>query len=159
MVKVRDVMTKGIVSVPPAARRRDALAVMEAAGSDIVAVCERGKFRGIVTARRLAMVSLEEGEAPESTEMRKLADKGLPIIQPGADIIQAIRLMVRRGVDMLPVAQNGRLLGLFRLENLLEGVDPMELFLAALTYLGAGDPMERQSEAALLDSGGEVGGE
>jgi CBS domain-containing protein len=42
----------------------------------------------------------------------------LPIISPGDDIIQAAKVMVNRNVRVLPVAQNGKLLGLFTLDNL-----------------------------------------
>jgi len=42
----------------------------------------------------------------------------LPIVPPGADIVEAAKIMVNNGVRELPVAQNGRLVGLLTLDVL-----------------------------------------
>ena len=42
----------------------------------------------------------------------------LPLISPGADIMEAVKVMADNGVQLLPVVQNGKLLGLLTLDRL-----------------------------------------
>jgi signal-transduction protein with cAMP-binding, CBS, and nucleotidyltransferase domain len=90
---------------------------MKSSGNSVIPVCDRGKYRGVITER--AITDCIALAADPATEMAgQVMERTHPVIPPGADMFEAARVMANRGVRNLPVVQNGRLLGMLGLEDI-----------------------------------------
>lgn len=118
MAKVREIMTRDFVSVPPSALIIEVAQKMRDSGLGMIPVCENGKFRGLITERDIIAHIVASARNPKREHAKSLANNHHPMISPGEEIIQAAKVMVNNGVRLLPVAQNGKLLGLFTLDDL-----------------------------------------
>ena len=129
-MKVRDVIVNDFVYVPRSALVVDVAQKMKDLATDVIPVCENGKLRGIITGRDIITSIADIGGNTSNLSARLLMNNHYPIIQPGEDTLQAAEVMVHNGVRVLPVAQNGKLLGLFTLDDLARA----SMFLAAMTF-------------------------
>lgn len=118
MAKVREVMTKVFVSVPPSAPIIEVAQKMSNSGTGIIPVCDNGKLRGVITERDIITHIVACAHNPKREHVRALMRNDRPIVSPGEEIMQAAKIMVNNDVRVLPVAQNGKLLGLFTLDDL-----------------------------------------
>ena len=91
---------------------------MMASGSHIIAVCDKGRFRGIITERDVVAGIIAAGCDHIVQVASSLMNCSHPIISPVDDIIRAAMAMINSGVQSLPVVQHGKLLGMFTLEKL-----------------------------------------
>jgi CBS domain-containing protein len=121
MVKVRELMTKDIVSVPPSAPIIEVAQRMRDSGTGVIPVCNNGEFQGLITERDIVISIVARAHSPKREHARSLVHNHRPIVSPGDEVIQAAKVMVNHGVRALPVAQNGKLLGLFTLDDLARG--------------------------------------
>ena len=118
MLKVRDVMTSEVIPVLPSTPVIEVAYQMKVSGTGVIPVCDNGKFRGVITERDIVIGIVATGTDPVTEPARSIINNHQPIISPGDDIMQAAKVMVNNGVRVLPVAQNGKLLGLFTLDDL-----------------------------------------
>ena len=118
MAKVGETMTRDFVSVLPSAPIVEVAQKMRDSATGVIAVCENGKFRGIVTERGIISHTVATAHNSKRECARALMKSDQPIVSPGEEITQAAKVMVNRGVRVLPVAQNRKLLGLFTLDDL-----------------------------------------
>lgn len=117
MMKVRETLDNGIPSVPPGASIAKVSKEMNLSGEGVVVVCDRGKYRGLIERRDLA-TRISKGELnPEKARARSVAKRDWPLISPGASAWDALKLMMRSRVEVLPVVQNGRFMGMLSLES------------------------------------------
>jgi len=130
MLKVGDVMTSEFASVLPHTPVIEVAHQMKVLGTGVIPVCDNGKFRGVITERDIVISIVATGGDPVTETARSVMNNHLPVILPGEDIMQAAKVMVNNGVRMLPVAQNGKLLGLFTLDDLARE----SLALAAMVF-------------------------
>jgi len=101
MSKVREVMTRNIFCVSPFTPITEAAQEMRKSEIGVVCICHNGKFRGLITER-----------------VGSLLDKHHPKISPGDEIMQAAKVMLKNGVQELPVVQNGKLFGLPKFDDI-----------------------------------------
>jgi len=92
---------------------------MKVLRTEVIAVCENGKFRGIVTQRDVVNVLATAGE-PLKESAGSMMNKNWPVVSPDEDILRAADVMVSSGVRVLPVVNDGKLLGLLSLANLAQ---------------------------------------
>ena len=118
MLKVKDIMTREFVSVPPSTPIIEVAQKMRNSRTGVIPVCDKGKFRGVITERDIVIGIVANACNPKREHARSLINIHHPIISPGEEIMQAAKVMVNHGVRALPVAQSGRLLGLFTLDDL-----------------------------------------
>ena len=118
MVKVRDIMTSEFPSVSPSTPIVEVAQKMRDSGTGVIPICANGKFRGVVTERDIVIGIVASAGNPKREHVRSLVNNQCPVISPGDEIILAAKVMVDRGVRVLPVAQNSKLLGLFTLDDL-----------------------------------------
>ncbi|MBI2908772.1 MAG: CBS domain-containing protein [Chloroflexi bacterium] len=119
MLRVSDIMTRDIVSVMPSASIIDVARQMRDTGTGVVPVCENGRFRGLITERDIVTSTVAcEGNLTRNPAGKLVKEDRHPMISPGDELIRAAKVMASHGVAVLPVAQNGKLLGLITLENL-----------------------------------------
>jgi CBS domain-containing protein len=119
MPKVQEVMKKRTVSLSPSASLTEVARRIIDCEAGVVTVCEKGKLRGIITKENIV-----SRIATNDCDLRKqkavsVMKNNVPKISPGVDITEAAKLMVNHNVQCMPVIQNGKLLGLLTLEDLL----------------------------------------
>ena len=119
MTKICDFLVAAATAVSPATPITEVASRMKAAGTNAVAVCSHGKFRGIVTETDIVTGIVAASVDPDSATAATVINKDYPIVPPGADMAEAVRVMARRGVTVLPVAQDGVYLGLLTLEDIM----------------------------------------
>ena len=129
-MKVKDIMTSEFASVARSAPILEVAQKMKDSATWAIPVCDNGKFRGIITERDIVMGVADIAGNLSNLPVKLLANNHGPIISPGEDILQAAKVMVNSGVRVLPVAQNGKLLGLFTLDDLARE----SLALAAMVF-------------------------
>ncbi len=119
MTTVREIMESRVVSINPSTPIVEVARLMKVMRTGVVAVCDNGKFRGIITQGDLVNVLATAGE-PLRESAGSMMRKNWPIISPDDDILRAADVMVDKSVHVLPVVDNGKLLGLFSLDNLAQ---------------------------------------
>lgn len=119
MTTVKEIMESRVVSVNSLTPIVEVARLMQMMRTWVVAVCDNGKFQGIITQRDLVNVLATAGE-PLEESAGMIMNKNCPIISPDDDILRAADVMVEKGVHVLPVVDNGKLIGMFSLNNLAQ---------------------------------------
>jgi len=117
-VKVKDIINGDVISVASSTPIIEVARQMRDCGAGVIPVCENGKFQGVITERDIVISLVAAASDLKKQQAGTLAHSRHPMISPGVDIMQAAKMMVDHGVRVLPVVQNGKLLGLFTLEDL-----------------------------------------
>jgi len=126
-VKIRDVMTEGVVTAPPSSSVRQVAELMrERNVGSVVLVDEDGSLAGFVTDRDLALGALTDGRDPGDPVD---AHSSSPIVtaEPGMNVEEAAELMVHHGIRRLPIVDAGRLTGIVTLDDLAVRTGDLEL--------------------------------
>jgi CBS domain-containing protein len=94
--------------------------------SDIgdVVVVEDGQVAGIVTDRDIVVRSVADGRDADSTTVGDIATTGIQAIEPEASVDDALRTMREDDIRRLPVAKNGRPVGIVTLGDLAVEREP-----------------------------------
>jgi CBS domain-containing protein len=94
--------------------------------SDIgdVVVVEDGQVTGIVTDRDVVVRAVAEGRDADSTTVGDIATTGIQAIEPEASVDDALRTMREHDIRRLPVAKNGRPVGIISLGDLAVEREP-----------------------------------
>ncbi len=127
-MKVSEVMSKKVVRVGPATMLPEVAETMTRENIGVLPVEEAGKLVGIVTDRDIVMraVAKKSIDRPVKDVMTSK-----PVtISPDASIDSAIQTMVGNKVRRLIVMNDGHVVGLVSLEDLLEGGNPKEFLRA-----------------------------
>jgi CBS domain-containing protein len=121
MSRIADVMNLRIVSVTPDETVSVAIARMLEENMGSVAVCEGHELRGIFTERDVLRLA---GEGPSFAEIRvgDVMTRALVTIAPDDDALAAARLMGERKIRHLPVVQDGMLLGVVGIRDVLRSL-------------------------------------
>ena len=120
MAKVRETMTRDVVSVKPSATIIEVAQKMRDYGTGFIPVCENGKFRGMVRERDIITHIVATAQDPKSERATSVMHR-TPTVSPGEDSIQAAKVMTSDNLRVLPVvAHSGRLLGLLSLDDLAQ---------------------------------------
>jgi CBS domain-containing protein len=89
-----------------------------------VIVVEDGQVTGIVTDRDIAVRAAAEGRDLGSTTVGEIATTGVQAIEPDASVDDALRTMREHDIRRLPVAKNGRPVGIVSLGDLAVEREP-----------------------------------
>lgn len=130
MVKVSDIMNSNIISVHPCIPVIEVAHQMKVLGTWVIPVCDHRRFQGLITESDIVTKIVATATDPVTEPASSVMNKHQPVISPGEDITQAARVMVNNDVWVLPVVQDGELLGLLTLDGLAEE----SLALAALVF-------------------------
>ncbi len=115
-----------IAHVPPAmvdpkAPVLDAVRVMAQAGVGAVAVVEQGQLRGIFTERDLMLRVVLKERKPSETKVSEVMSSPVETASEDMTEEEALAHMIERHARHLPiVGQNGQLLGMLSIRNVLE---------------------------------------
>jgi CBS domain-containing protein len=86
----------------------------------VVVINGQGKPIGVVTDRDIAVKVVAQGADPATVRVGTLVTRKPTVIQEDAGILDATKLLSRRGVRRLPVVSGtGKLVGIISLDDLL----------------------------------------
>ena len=111
-MNVKDFMTSDVVSVEIPGNRDDVLKILKRTGISGVPVLKDGRLVGIITRKDLLRKA-------EETQLGLLMTPDPVTIGPDATIQEAASMMVTHSVRRLPVVEDGSLLGLLSVADLI----------------------------------------
>jgi len=119
-LKIENVMVVDVVTVEAEATVREAVELMNRNEIGcLVVVDEEEKPVGIITERDLLKRVLANRKDPVRAKVKDIMSKPLVTGTPHMDIEAAVRLMFKHKIKKLPVVENGRLVGLVTLTDLV----------------------------------------
>jgi len=141
-LKLKKIMVENIVTVKADATVKKAVEVMNEHEIGCLVVVNRGKPVGIVTERDMLKRIVDELREPEKTKVIDIMSKPLIAATPKMSAGNAAKLMFERKIKKLPVVENGRLIGLVTLTDLVRSQDVLD-FLNGLSTKDAPKRMKR----------------
>ena len=120
-MSVADAMTARVLSVEPDATVQDAITRMLGAQVGSVAVCEGERLVGIFTERDVLRLA---GEGADFRQLRigDVMTTALVTVSPDDDVVAAAALMQERRIRHLPVIQDGNVLGIIGIREVLRSL-------------------------------------
>ena len=125
MGKVRNILEgKGnnVFSVEPTTIVYQAIETMAQKNIGGLLICENGKLVGIFTERDYARKLILKGKSSKDTPIKDLMTANLVTVTPETTIDDCMRAMVGRHIRHLPVLDNGNLLGLISIGDVVQFV-------------------------------------
>ena len=113
-------MTSDVVHVEIPGNRDDVLKILKRTGISGVPVIKSKKLVGIITRKDLL-------QKPEETQLGLLMTTKPVTISPDADIREAARLLITRRIRRLPVVENGKLVGLLSVADMIHAIAQMKI--------------------------------
>ena len=120
-MSIVDAMTARLVSVGPDATVQEAIARMLEAQAGSVTVCEGERLVGIFTERDVLRLA-GEGADFRTLPVGEVMTRNLVTVSPDDDIVSAAALMQERRIRHLPVIQDGNVLGIVGIREVLRAL-------------------------------------
>lgn len=117
---VKDYMTSDVVHVEIPGNRDDVLKILKRTGISGVPVIKNNKIVGIITRKDLL-------RKPEEIQLGLLMTPKPITIKPDTDIREAARILITRCIRRLPVVEDGHLVGLFFVADLLQAIAKLKI--------------------------------
>ena len=117
-IRVKDVMTKAVISVDATVNVNDAAKMMEDAKVGAIIVMENNTPIGIITDRDFA-VKIVAHAYPITTSVKKIMSAPLIGINPEESIWAVADLMYARGVHKIPVIDEDKVIGIITATDLV----------------------------------------
>lgn len=111
---------KILAAAPPHTPVREAARLMKTMQVGALLVVEHGRLVGIFTERDALTRVLAEGRDAETTPLMQVMTLDPITIHPDQSFIMALHLMYENGFRHVPVAENGRPLGMVSARDALE---------------------------------------
>jgi len=118
-LKLEDVMVRTVVSVKGTMTIENAVKLMNDHGIGSLVVVDNGKPAGIVTERDILTRVLLASNDPKKTKVGKIMSHPLIVGTAQMKLEEAVRLMIEHKIKKLPVTQDGDLIGLMTLTDVL----------------------------------------
>lgn len=117
-LRVSEMMSTQLVTVPPFAPIGDAARLMRERGIGSVLVCDGASVLGIVTERDIVGAVAQNRDTAKSP-VTEIMTRDPVMVPPDTDIVFAARTMADRGIRHLPVAEEDRALGMVSIRDLV----------------------------------------
>ena len=114
---VKEFMNTNVVSIDSDASVKDAAGKMAQHDVGSLIATERGKPAGIVTERDLLSRVVAAGKDTKTTHVKDIMSKPLICGTPAMDVVEATRFMIDKGIKKLPIAEDGKLVGIVTLTD------------------------------------------
>jgi len=119
MLKIKDIMVGEVITIQANATVRKAVKLMNSREIGCLIVVEEGKPTGIVTERDMMKRVLAATRDLRAVEVAEVMSKPLLSAEPEQEIEEAVKLMFKHKIKKLPVIENGRLVGLVTLTDII----------------------------------------
>jgi CBS domain-containing protein len=127
MKQISEIIEDQVLTViDPSLTVRNAARKMVEKNIGAVAVVESGKLAGIFSERDLMTRVVAKGLDPDGTRVDDVMSKDLVIADPSDDLDHALQKMYSIHARHLPVVQNGKLVGMVSIRDLLEVDDAQQ---------------------------------
>jgi CBS domain-containing protein len=117
---VKDYMTADVVHVEIPGNRDDVLKILKRTGISGVPVIKNKKIVGIITRKDLL-------QKPEETQLGLLMTAKPVSIEPEMDVREAARILVTRKIRRLPVVEDGHLVGILSVADLIHALAQLKI--------------------------------
>jgi CBS domain-containing protein len=117
-MKVKDVMTKSVVSLNSEDSVERAAQLMKEHNIGAVPVCQGDKVIGIITDRDVALRSVASGKDSRSQNVREIMSSNPVTGTQDMDVQDASRIMSERQLRRLPIVDNENLVGVVSLGDI-----------------------------------------
>jgi CBS domain-containing protein len=118
-MKVKDIMSRPIIVEDEETLVTQIAEDMEELGIGSVVVTKEGEPAGIITERDIALKVLLKNKRASEVEAREIMTSPLTTIEPEASVEEACKLAARKRIKRLPVVENGVLVGIVSIRDLL----------------------------------------
>jgi CBS domain-containing protein len=132
MVTVQQLLTeKGpqVFAVDPESTVFEAIKKMADENVGCLVVCERDKPVGIITERHYARNVVLRGRGSPTTKVRDIMDTGVLYARPDQTVEECMAVMTDRRVRHLPVLEEGKLVGIISIGDLVKAIISDQQFL------------------------------
>lgn len=117
-MKVSEICIKEMYCASPNMTLNDVAGIMKRHGVGIVPVCNDNHLLGVITDRDIVVSCVAADANPAQCQVREFMSAHPVSIESDIDIEEAAEIMGREQVRRLPVAENGRLVGMLSLGDL-----------------------------------------
>lgn len=119
-MKVSDLMSTNVVTVPPDFTAADAAKTMERSDTGLVPVCgSDGRVQGVLTDRDIITRCVAARIDPKQAKVQDLMTRGVISVSPDEDVKTATDIMSGEQVRRLPVVEHERIVGILSLADLV----------------------------------------
>jgi len=132
-LKVRDVMTREVISVDENSTVKEAVEIMNEFQIGSLLVLQKGKAIGIVTERDFLRRVIAGAKDVMNIKMKGIMTTPLVIAAPDMDLDQAVRLMFKKKIKKLAVVDANKLIGIVTLTDIARYQPRMIKMLKKLT--------------------------
>ena len=122
MKKVKDMMTRKVITVDKKSDVCSVSKLMDENGIGSVVVTDGGKAAGMVTERDVITKCVARGLDPKKTRVEQIMSAPLLSVEPDSDVVDAARLMVSKMIRRLPVIKNSELKGMITTTDMIRDV-------------------------------------
>jgi len=126
-LRVEDVMVHGVITIAANAKVAQAVELMTKHEIGCLVAVNGKTPVGIVTERDMLNRVLRARAHPEDIEVGEIMSSPLVVGKPRMEIEDAVELMFKRGIKKLPVVEQGRLLGLVTLTDLVCSLNTVKM--------------------------------
>ncbi|HOG47551.1 MAG TPA: CBS domain-containing protein [Anaerolineae bacterium] len=125
-MKIREIMTTDVVSVPSSATIMEAARLMRDADIGDVLIQDSNQLMGILTDRDIACRAVAEGLDCAGARVGDIMSRDLFTGMPDWDVNSASDLMAEEQIRRLPIMENGKLVGIVSLGDLAVDAEPTQ---------------------------------
>src|SRR3989344_6401780 len=118
--KVYDCMTTKPISVSPDASLQECSKVMAKNHVGALVIKDGNKSIGLITEQDIVRKVIAKGINPLTKKVRDFMEKKLKTVSPNADIYDALIIMRDSNIRHLPVVDNGKMVGLLTMKDILK---------------------------------------
>jgi len=129
---VKDVMVRDLITIKASASAMEAAEIMDKYDIGCLIVVEGTKPIGIVTERDMLKRVLLLKRDPRKTRVKNIMSRPLIVSTPKTEIRDAVRVMNERRIKKLPVIEDGNLLGLVSLTDVVRSLAYFEHAISSL---------------------------
>jgi CBS domain-containing protein len=132
MTKVKDILAlkgQSVWSVAPDSSVYDAMKLMAEKGIGALMVMQGEKLVGIISERDYARKVILQGRASRTTQVKEIMTSHILYAQPEQNIEECMAVMTDKRVRHLPVFDEGRLLGVISIGDLVKSIITEQKFM------------------------------
>ncbi len=132
MKKVRDILEvkgRGVWSIGPDASVFDALKIMADKDVGALVVLDGGNLVGIISERDYARKIVLLGRASPTTQVKEIMTSRIACVDPERNVDECMALVTEKRIRHLPVLENGKLVGLISIGDLVKSIITEQQFI------------------------------
>ncbi len=125
-LRVQDIMIRNVVTVGAKATVSEAIKLMVEHEIGCLVIVQNGDAIGIITERDVLKRVVLEAKNPKATRVSQIMTAPLVAGNPQMNIQEAVGLMTKERIKKLPVTEDGRLVGMITLTDLVRSIAYLE---------------------------------